>query len=101
MAKAKTPCCIEWRLSAREDLRAIVTYIGRDNPNGARSFGHELRDRTKPLARHPQLGRTGQPGLPVHSLPSRAVADATLLVAFFMMTARFLETLAVEFDEVA
>ena len=30
-----------------------------------------------------------------------AVADATLLVGFYMMTARFLETLAVEFDEVA
>jgi hypothetical protein len=45
-------------------LRAIVGYLGRDNPNGARSFGQELRDRTKPFAQHPELGRTGRPGLP-------------------------------------
>jgi toxin ParE1/3/4 len=49
---------------AREDLRAIVAHIGRDNPNGARSFGQELRDRTEPLAQNPELGRTGRPGLP-------------------------------------
>ncbi|SOD41818.1 type II toxin-antitoxin system RelE/ParE family toxin [Nitrosovibrio sp. Nv4] len=73
MAKTKTPCCIEWRLRAREDLRAIVAYIGKDNPNGARSFGQELRDRRAPLLTRPS----------------------------YMMTARFLETLAVEFDEVA
>lgn len=64
MGKAETPYRIEWLPRAREDLRAIVAYIGRDNANGARSFGQELRDRTKPLARHPVLGRTGRPGLP-------------------------------------
>lgn len=64
MAKAKTPYRIEWRPRAREDLRAIVAYIGRDNPNRALSFGQELRARTKPLAQHPELGRSGRPGLP-------------------------------------
>ena len=64
MAKAKTPYRIEWRPKAREDLRGIVRYIGKDNPTRARSFGHELRDKTLPLAQHPELGRTGRPGLP-------------------------------------
>jgi len=49
---------------ARDDLRAIVKYIGKDNPERAKSFGRQLRDSTKPLALHPQLGRTGRPGLP-------------------------------------
>jgi len=55
---------IEWRQMAREDLRAIVRHIGKDNPTRAKSFGQELRDKTLPLARHPKLGRTGRPGLP-------------------------------------
>ncbi len=61
-----TPCRIEWRPKASEDLRAIVRYIGKDNPGRARSFAQELRDKTLPLARHPELGRTGRPGLPDH-----------------------------------
>lgn len=58
------PYRIEWRPMAREDLRAIVRHIGKDNPTRAKSFGHELRDKTKPLAEHPELGRKGRPGLP-------------------------------------
>lgn len=49
---------------AREDLRAIVQYIGKDNPTRARSFGKELQGKAELLARHPELGRTGRPGLP-------------------------------------
>lgn len=49
---------------ARNDLRTIVQYIGKDNPTRANSFGKELRDKTKPLAQHPELGRQGRPGLP-------------------------------------
>lgn len=49
---------------AREDLRAIVDYIGKDNPTRAKRFGQELRDKTKPLAQHPELGRKVRPGLP-------------------------------------
>lgn len=64
MAKATTPYRIEWRPKAREDLRGIVQYIGKDNPTRARSFGQELRDKTLPLAQHPRFGRAGRPGLP-------------------------------------
>lgn len=51
---------------AREDLRGIVRYLGKDNPTRARSFvGQELRDKTLPLAaQHPEPGRSGRPGLP-------------------------------------
>jgi len=56
---------------ARDDLLGIVRYIGKDNPVRARSFGKDLRDKTKPLAQHPELGRPGRlPGireLVVHS----------------------------------
>jgi addiction module RelE/StbE family toxin len=49
---------------ACEDLRAIVRYIGKDNPSRAKSCGAEMRDKTERLAQHPELGRTGRPGLP-------------------------------------
>ncbi|MBN2690618.1 MAG: type II toxin-antitoxin system RelE/ParE family toxin [Burkholderiaceae bacterium] len=58
------PWCIEWRPLAREDLRNIVCHIGKDNPTRAKSFGRELRDKTKRLAQYPELGRHGRPGLP-------------------------------------
>lgn len=58
------PDRIEWRPMAREELRGIVRLIGEDNPTRAKSFGKELRDKTKPLAQHPELGRKGRPGLP-------------------------------------
>jgi addiction module RelE/StbE family toxin len=61
---AARPYRVEWRPRAREDLRAIVHYIGKDNPTRAKSFGQELRDKTRPLAQHPELGRKGRPGLP-------------------------------------
>lgn len=55
---------IEWRPLAREDLRAIVRYIGKDNPARAQSFGAELRAKTKPLAQYPELGGEGRlPGI--------------------------------------
>ena len=66
MAKAKTPYRIEWRPRAREDVRAIVRYIAQDNPTRAVTFGQELKDKTRPLADHPELGRTGRPGLPAY-----------------------------------
>lgn len=58
------PYRVEWRPMAREDLRAIVRHIGKDNPTRAKSFGQDLRDKTRPLAQHPELGRQGRPGLP-------------------------------------
>jgi len=56
--------CIQWRPMAREDLRAIVRYIGKNNPSRAKSFCQQLRDKTKPLSEHPELGHKGRPGLP-------------------------------------
>lgn len=58
------PYRIEWRPMAREDLRAIVRYIGKDNPTQAKRFSQELRDKARQLAQHPELGRQGRPGLP-------------------------------------
>lgn len=58
------PYRIDWRPMAREDLRAIVRFIGNDNPTRAKRFGQELRDKIEPLAQHPDLGRRGRPGLP-------------------------------------
>lgn len=55
---------IVWRPMARDDLRAIVRYIGQGDPARAKRFGQEIRDKTKPLAQHPELGRHGRPGLP-------------------------------------
>ncbi len=55
---------VEWRPMASEDLRGIVRYIGKDNPALAKSFGKDLRNKTKPLAQHPELGRPGRlPGI--------------------------------------
>lgn len=55
---------IEWRPRARADLRAIVLYIGKDNPRRAESFGKEIRDKLGLLAEQPKLGKTGRlPGI--------------------------------------
>lgn len=51
-------------VKAREDLHAIRAYIGKENPTRARSFGQEFRDKIKPLAEQPELGRSRRPGLP-------------------------------------
>jgi len=54
---------IAWRPKALSDLRAILLTIERDNPTRARSFGAEFRKKVDRLARHPELGRPGRPGL--------------------------------------
>lgn len=64
MTMAKTPYHIVWRPMAEADLDHIVDYIAQDNPTRAEEFGQELRDKTRPLAQHPKLGRSGRPGLP-------------------------------------
>ena len=55
---------IEWRPMAMDDLRAIVRDIGKEHPTRAKDFGKSLRDKTQHLARHPEMGRCGRPGLP-------------------------------------
>lgn len=54
------PYHVEWRPMAREDLHAIIRYIGQDSPARAQSFGRELRHKTEPLAQHPEMGRLGR-----------------------------------------
>lgn len=66
MAGEKPPYRVEWRPKAREDLRSIIRYIGRDNLSRARSFGEELCTKIAPLTRHLELGRAGGPGMPDH-----------------------------------
>jgi toxin ParE1/3/4 len=95
VGKAKTSCRIEWRPKAREDLRAIVAYIGRDNPTGARSFGQELRDGTEPLAQHPELGRSGRPGLP-HYVRELVVHRNYIIFYRVLAEARTVEILRVK-----
>ncbi len=55
---------IEWQPMAREDLSAIVRYIGKDSPTRSKRFGQELRDKTRLLAQPHELGQRGRPGLP-------------------------------------
>jgi addiction module RelE/StbE family toxin len=64
MTEPKTLYRIVWRPIAEADLDNIVDYIAEDNPLRAEEFGQELRDKTKPLAQHPGLGRKGRPGSP-------------------------------------
>ncbi|AMU98499.1 type II toxin-antitoxin system RelE/ParE family toxin [Xanthomonas citri] len=64
MVSASRPYRVELRATAIEDLRAIVRYIGKDNPTRAKSFRAELVQKLAPLAQHPELGRPARPGLP-------------------------------------
>ncbi|HEY5346479.1 MAG TPA: type II toxin-antitoxin system RelE/ParE family toxin [Verrucomicrobiae bacterium] len=42
---------------SQDDLENIVTFIARDNPGRARTFGNELIDRAPATAAFPELGR--------------------------------------------
>jgi len=42
---------------ALEDLQQIVSFVARDNPERAHSFGNELIDKALSLANLPQRGR--------------------------------------------
>jgi len=42
---------------AQEDLKEIVSFIARDNPDRARSFGNELIDKALSLSNLPLRGR--------------------------------------------
>jgi plasmid stabilization system protein ParE len=50
-------CKIIWSPASRDDLRDIVRFIARDNPQRAESFGYELMRRTDILQQHPEAGR--------------------------------------------
>ena len=42
---------------AQDDLRGIVSFIARNNPQRAKSFGHELIDHALTLGEMPERGR--------------------------------------------
>ena len=44
-------------LSAREDLREIVGYIAKDNPEAASRVGNQLIEKAELLAMFPESGR--------------------------------------------
>ena len=48
---------LNWSQAARDDLHDIVTFIRRDNPNRAMSFGYELISEADRLKDFPELGR--------------------------------------------
>lgn len=48
---------IIWAPRALSDLREIVRYISRDNPEAARRFGERLIQRAESLALFPERGR--------------------------------------------
>lgn len=50
-------CKLIWSPAARDDLRDIIRFIARDNPQRAESFGYELMRRTDILHDHPEAGR--------------------------------------------
>ena len=51
---------VRWLRRALADLDAIAEYIGRDNPDAARSLVARLREMTERLATHPYVGRASE-----------------------------------------
>lgn len=50
-------CAVILTDRAQWDLEEIVAYIARENPDRARSFGHELLNRALSLSNFPKIGR--------------------------------------------
>lgn len=46
-----------WSPLARDDLRALVRFIAKDNPERAASFGLQLIQRAGMLSEFPEVGR--------------------------------------------
>jgi plasmid stabilization system protein ParE len=46
-----------WTPLARDDLRAIVAYIARDNPRAARGVGEQILKCVEALSSMPEMGR--------------------------------------------
>jgi toxin ParE1/3/4 len=47
-----------WSPVSRDDLRDIVRFIARDNPERAESFAYEIMAQTDKLHDHPEIGRS-------------------------------------------
>lgn len=85
----------EWRAMARDDLREIVRYISKENAMRVKSFVRELRDKTAPLAMHPEIGKRGRPGLP-DWLRELVVHPSYIIFYRILDGARVVEILRVE-----
>lgn len=48
---------VVWTLRSRDDLRAIATFISRDNPAAALKLGELIFERVERLEQFPFLGR--------------------------------------------
>ena len=48
---------VRWTVGAREDLRAIVTYVSQDSPTYAAATGGRIVAAVERLRRYPRLGR--------------------------------------------
>jgi toxin ParE1/3/4 len=51
---------VRWLDQAVEDLKAVRTYIARDNPSAAVDIAQRIRDAVKLLGDYPAAGRAGR-----------------------------------------
>ena len=51
---------VRWLDQAVEDLKALRTYIARDNPSAAADVAQRIRDAVKILGDYPAAGRAGR-----------------------------------------
>jgi toxin ParE1/3/4 len=51
---------VRWLDQAVEDLKAVRTYIARDNPSAAADIAQRIRDAVKMLGDYPAAGRAGR-----------------------------------------
>jgi len=51
---------VRWLDQAVEDLKALRTYIARDNPSAAADIAQRIRDAVKILGDYPAAGRAGR-----------------------------------------
>ncbi len=69
---------IVWRRAALNDLEAIREFIAQDNPAAAARVRNAIRVAVDPLARHPNLGRTGR----IDGTRELIVSNAPYIVAY-------------------
>lgn len=51
---------IEWKVTARNDLAQVATWLARENPRAAISVQAEVMKQVDRLGRHPRSGRPGR-----------------------------------------
>jgi toxin ParE1/3/4 len=51
---------VEWRDNAREDLRAIITFIAEQNPDAAERLNAVIEHATERLSQFPYMYRSGR-----------------------------------------